>query len=415
MYPIRGRIRAPRTVWLAGVSLLIGLLPSLPAQAANSFFPGIDDSVFWVNCNTGHRTYDCIEKIELLGSDGQWITGQVVPNPTYVYGIDKTDGAPGQGCGSNESSRGDACYVFPGKGANGTDLMVWALMGVGKESVGGAISAVNGPVISKRKSDGYAITGLPVDSTWRLTLRSTSLAKYGGWLQGAMKNPSYSVLPNQAGAVIVGQVMEQHHPFIDDDACGPTARPTAQSFSNYFTYVWHFNVTPYIYQMEKAQGLAPGGLIVSHNGTCGGGAFFDAQNGVLGVSMGGAHFAFDGTENKGFVEATMRGDFLRKAFGVEPKTLGNVKVEVSYTSGEAEVATSTTKYEAATDTVEIRGYGFHFSAPTVRMKIKAAATSSVAPGKTVPKKATIICSKGKATKKVTAVAPKCPAGWKKKG
>jgi hypothetical protein len=33
---------------------------------------------------------------------------------------------------------------------------------------------------------------------------------------------------------------------------------------------------------------------------------------------------------------------------------------------------------------------------------------------TPPKKTTINCVKGKVTKKVTAVKPKCPAGYKKK-
>jgi len=36
------------------------------------------------------------------------------------------------------------------------------------------------------------------------------------------------------------------------------------------------------------------------------------------------------------------------------------------------------------------------------------------PVKTVPVKKTISCVKGKTVKKVTAVAPKCPAGYKKK-
>jgi hypothetical protein len=31
-----------------------------------------------------------------------------------------------------------------------------------------------------------------------------------------------------------------------------------------------------------------------------------------------------------------------------------------------------------------------------------------------PKKTTITCSKGKTSKKVTGVKPKCPAGYKKK-
>jgi hypothetical protein len=39
-------------------------------------------------------------------------------------------------------------------------------------------------------------------------------------------------------------------------------------------------------------------------------------------------------------------------------------------------------------------------------------TTQAAPA---PKKITITCVKGKTTKKVTAVKPKCPTGYKKKG
>ena len=44
---------------------------------------------------------------------------------------------------------------------------------------------------------------------------------------------------------------------------------------------------------------------------------------------------------------------------------------------------------------------------------KAAAEAKVA-AEAVNKKTTIICIKGKAVKKVTAVKPKCPKGYKKK-
>lgn len=388
----------------ASIALVGAVLVPPAAQARSQFFPGMQAG-WWVNCSLGWRADDCVVSIETQNASGQWITGQVIRNPKYEYLKDDSSSALEEGCGSGESIRGDACYVFAGLGDGGKDLMVWVLMGLQKESVGGAIKAVNGSLVSKRKSDGYPILGLPKDSIWRLTLRSKSLAENGDWLQGIMYDPNYTVLKDKSGAVITGRVIEQHQSFEDDDACSPTAKPAAQSFSNYFDYVWHFNVSPYLYQMEKAKGLPPGGLLVSQNGTCGTGASFDRNTGSLWINMGGAHFAFNGEENKGFVEATLRSDFLKAAFGIDAKTMNRVQVEVTYASGEKEIATSTTKYESSSNTVEIRGYGFHFSAPTIKMKIRSAgkATST-----------TITCVKGKSVKKVSGTKPRCPSGYKLK-
>jgi hypothetical protein len=79
--------------------------------------------------------------------------------------------------------------------------------------------------------------------------------------------------------------------------------------------------------------------------------------------------------------------------------------------------------------------GFTFSSPTLKVKLtqdanaiapaptptaepSAAATpapaASTAPVAVAKKKSIITCVKGKMMKKVTAVSPKCPAGYKKK-
>jgi hypothetical protein len=55
-------------------------------------------------------------------------------------------------------------------------------------------------------------------------------------------------------------------------------------------------------------------------------------------------------------------------------------------------------------------YGFGFSSPTIKMKITQA--GSIA--KAGAAKITITCVNGKKAKKVTAVKPVCPAGFKKK-
>ena len=66
--------------------------------------------------------------------------------------------------------------------------------------------------------------------------------------------------------------------------------------------------------------------------------------------------------------------------------------------------------------------GFSYSSPTVKIKLSQEAEVVVATptptpsasAKPVIKAVTITCIKGKTSKKVTAVTPKCPAGYKKK-
>jgi hypothetical protein len=80
------------------------------------------------------------------------------------------------------------------------------------------------------------------------------------------------------------------------------------------------------------------------------------------------------------------------------------------------VTTQTLKLSSGFYYFNISGFGF--SAPTIRVKLAqnpGSSTPVLAEGKaSSAKKSTIICLKGKTTKKVTAVNPKCPAGYKKK-
>jgi hypothetical protein len=65
--------------------------------------------------------------------------------------------------------------------------------------------------------------------------------------------------------------------------------------------------------------------------------------------------------------------------------------------------------------------GFTYSSPTIKVKLTQV-QDTVAPTPTptpsakpaAAKKTTITCVKGKTTKKVTAVTPKCPSGYKVK-
>jgi hypothetical protein len=142
--------------------------------------------------------------------------------------------------------------------------------------------------------------------------------------------------------------------------------------------------------------------------------------------MRGPHFLFDRkTLNKGWMETAVKGEVIRKAFNLDPAQAGNiVKVEISEGDGKAEIATYTSRYLKSLDVFEIRAYNFGFSSPTLRVKLKPISTqqagnssqnsnsASAAPkGK---KMSTIMCVKGKDSRRITAMNPKCPKGWRKK-
>jgi hypothetical protein len=87
-----------------------------------------------------------------------------------------------------------------------------------------------------------------------------------------------------------------------------------------------------------------------------------------------------------------------------------IKAEISITSDDGEKKVATTVVNEKNGWLYLSAKGFTFSAPTINVKLSQ--EKVVAP--VAKKKVTISCLKGKITKKVTAVSPKCPAGYKKK-
>jgi siroheme synthase len=94
---------------------------------------------------------------------------------------------------------------------------------------------------------------------------------------------------------------------------------------------------------------------------------------------------------------------------------GYAKVQITYQDGSSKVATVTSQYDAKNDWINLRAYGFTYSTPQLAIGFKQPEQAPKQEIKVVaPKKTTITCVKGKTTKKVTAVKPKCPSGYKKK-
>jgi hypothetical protein len=133
---------------------------------------------------------------------------------------------------------------------------------------------------------------------------------------------------------------------------------------------------------------------------------------TLDYKVASTHFEADGTTVfKGTYELIMSSSVARCIYKF---TSAPISATVSITSENGEANAATTVVNEKNGWLKLGAYGFTFSSPTVRVKLaqeKVIPKASV----TVPaRKSSITCVKGKTSKKVTAVNPTCPKGYKKK-
>lgn len=159
-------------------------------------------------------------------------------------------------------------------------------------------------------------------------------------------------------------------------------------------------------------------------------------NGTLDYRVGGLHFAPDGkTEIKGTYDLIMRSEVARCLYGF---TNAPISATISITSDGGEAAVATTKISEEDGWLKLGAYNFTFSNPTLRVKLSQVQpeqpkievpkgesqptttqnpqleSAAAKPQTVVAKKKSITCVKGKVSKKVSGVNPKCPTGFKKK-
>lgn len=148
--------------------------------------------------------------------------------------------------------------------------------------------------------------------------------------------------------------------------------------------------------------------MVTTNATLYSGIAPEFVNGQLKYTVGGLHYQPDGkTLNEGTYDLVIRSDVARCLYGFSKAPI-SATIQVTGEGGENRVATTVIK-ESADGWLKLAAYGFNFSSPTISVKL----TQAKAPAK----KITITCvsvKNKKLTKKISAVAPKCPTGYKKK-
>ena len=158
------------------------------------------------------------------------------------------------------------------------------------------------------------------------------------------------------------------------------------------------------------------------------------KNGTLDYQVAGLHLNPDGTVFSGRYDLLMNKTIAKCLYGFASNIPVYAEVQVTNADGTSRVTTAILREDG--DNLKLGVYGITFSNPTIKIKLlqegvaQPAATTAATPAakpEPIPtpsasaaapvaaaKKSSITCVKGKISKKVTAVSPKCPAGYKKK-
>ena len=128
-------------------------------------------------------------------------------------------------------------------------------------------------------------------------------------------------------------------------------------------------------------------------------------------SAAAPHFAPDGvTVNKGFYKAIIPTNDAKLLWGLENPNDAATALQITLTTEAGGTAAALKSVSVKNGKIIIDISGFEYSRPKLKIGIKA----GYKPSKTMLNKTSITCVKGKSVKKITAVKPTCPAGYKKK-
>ena len=150
---------------------------------------------------------------------------------------------------------------------------------------------------------------------------------------------------------------------------------------------------------------------------------FNKQNQSLDYRILSPHLNETGKENLGSYDLLINAKVARCVYGFSNAPV-RAEIQVFGSDGTSKVATTVLGEKG--DWIFLSANGFTYSEPVVRVKLTQEVEVVVVPTPTPTpapsasskpvsaKKTTITCVKGKTNKKVTAVKPKCPKGFKKR-
>lgn len=155
-----------------------------------------------------------------------------------------------------------------------------------------------------------------------------------------------------------------------------------------------------------------GDMVVASNGVCDlSTPMWNAADKEITFTSAAPHFAPDGTTlNYGFYRAVIPVADAKLLWGLENASdaVKALNIQIISTVNEGNNLISTVGVRSGKIIVEISG--FHYSRPKLKISLK----KDWKPASKMLNKTTITCTMGKSIKKITAVKPTCPIGYKKK-
>jgi hypothetical protein len=137
----------------------------------------------------------------------------------------------------------------------------------------------------------------------------------------------------------------------------------------------------------------------------GGPPIFNKDQGTLEYKVGAPHLTSKGEVFRGSYDLQVSAEVARCLYKF---TAAPIQASISIVNESGENSIATTVLNEKDGWLRLAAYGFTFSTPTVRIKLSQVTKPAAV------KKTSITCVKGKTTKKVTAIKPTCPTGYKKK-
>lgn len=170
--------------------------------------------------------------------------------------------------------------------------------------------------------------------------------------------------------------------------------------------IWNINAMNQGLEHPRASICAPqsGDLVgmVSTNATqyIAGPPSFNTASSELEYKVAAPHLRADGSLFRGSYDLAMNADYARCLYGIKN---GEVKASISVTSESGVAVAATAVQGIKAGWLYLSAKNFTFSSPTIKVKLEAEKSQNK----------TITCVKGKKIKKVSAVKPQCPKGYKK--
>jgi hypothetical protein len=219
------------------------------------------------------------------------------------------------------------------------------------------------------------------------------------------------------GGVATREIIATLSPIATARGGTPTQMAEKATMITYGANIWIYGQNNGI-----VDGLGPcgkiGGVQVVSNAMHSLDPSWDTAEEAIAVRLSTPHLLPDGAVNVGYLEIRMPRAAALCMWKVDLDGSIKASVSISYDDGSAP-SVATVSGKRVGDDYLIVSAGFHYSSPTLRVKLKQnkatqAQTSTTDLQKVAPvKKITIQCKKGSLTKKVSAVKPACPSGYKK--